>query len=1337
MLRKIYAIALFSLAVLHLNAQTPAASELKFTFIGRYVTNSYDAGGTEIAGYDAASKRLFSVNAVSGDIDIINLTNPFVPVLISSIDLSPFGNSANSVSVKNGVVVAAVENTNKQLSGKAVFFNAATGALIDSVTVGALPDMITFTPDGNKVLVCNEGEPNTTYTLDPVGSVSIINIVNLLTTGITQADVTTLDLSMYNAPFVLDPSIRVFGPGSSVAQDMEPEYVTVSDDSRTAWITCQENNAMAILNLQTNSWVALKGLGYKDYNIAGNGIDASDQNSGNINIANWPVKGMYQPDGLSSFRYNGMMYIISANEGDVREYSALNEGSRVSSRTLDPTAFPNAASLQNNNNIGRLNITNKTGDTDNDGDMDVLYSFGARSFSIWDSAMTQVYDSGDDLEQYFAANYTNNFNCSNTNNTKKNRSDDKGPEPEDAKIVVIGDSTYAFIGMERIGGIVVYNVTNPTAPYFVTYFTTRIFSQTPALNQGGDLGPEGILFIPKAQSPNGRNLLVVSNEISGTIAIYQIDLQLTPNSELQVDNYLLTDSTLIGTFNGNPFYEGGYSGLHYIPGTTNEFYVTTDRGPNVDATSNPNATGTTLLFPFPTYAPKIHRVKTQGDSIVVLNTTTLKRPGGTNATGVPNPIGSGGTGEVAWSNLTPTVIAADVWGADPEGIVEGNNNDLYICEEYGTTFSRVNKTTGEIITRYTPYGASANNLPIDTMLKKRVANRGFEGVAFTPNGKVYTIVQSPLANPSATASDASSLHRLVEYDPATGITRMYAYAHDAVIGGTNGIRNKDWKIGDIVAVNNHEFLVIEHCERNGFNFKNIYKIDIANATPILAENFSGLTFEQLNTATAAQANGIVPVQKTLLIDLLESNWNLSHDKPEGITIIDDSTIAIVNDNDYGINSPNADGQVTFTGKTTMIYIYHLPSSMWLDVCRPVTAPVASANAICAGDIANFTATGGGPGFTYQWTLNNSFVTGATSPAYSGSTGGNYAVQITDVNGCVAISPAVPLTVNPLPPASVISLGATTFCQGGNVSLMSSVNNSTYSYQWYNNNVLITGAENATWTANTSGTYAVNVTNNSTGCNARSSMVNVTVNPNPVAAYTPNANTQFCEGDSLLLQAQTGTGYNYQWYNNSQLIAGEINSSFIIDSTGIYSLEVTDANGCSATSGTPTTVTVYPAPAQPVISQTGTVLTSTPAFSYQWMLNGNTINGATSQVHNAIVGGDYQVMVTNNNGCSAVSDTTTMLTTGLIAIGEGTSLNVYPNPFSSQAVAELYISQISNATIEVFNIEGQLVATIFAGNCLPGMHRFEIDSEVLNMQAGVYLMKVSVEDSVKVVRLIMQ
>ncbi len=355
--------------------------------------------------------------------------------------------------------------------------------------------------------------------------------------------------------------------------------------------------------------------------------------------------------------------------------------------------------------------------------------------------------------------------------------------------------------------------------------------------------------------------------------------------------------------------------------------------------------------------------------------------------------------------------------------------------------------------------------------------------------------------------------------------------------------------------------------------------------------------------------------------------------------------------------------------------------------------------------------------------------------YSGSAGGNYAVHITDVNGCTAISPAVPLTVNPLPTAVITPLGSTTFCQGGNVSLMASVNSGNNSYQWYNNSQPVTGATNATWTTNTSGTYSVSVIINATGCDATSSGVNITVNPNPVATYTANGNMQFCLGDTLWLQAQTGSGYNYQWYNNSQPINGETNSDLTVTTSGNYSLNVTDANGCSSASGSPSAVTVFAVPAAPVISQTGNVLTSTPAFSYQWLLNGNLIAGEINQSHFALAGGDYQVEVTNSNGCTAVSDTLTMLTTGSIAVGENSFLNVYPNPFSTQSMIELSVNATASVTLELYTIEGQLISTLYTGVCQPGLNKFDLNPA--NISAGIYLLKVNIDGAVKVVRLVKQ
>ena len=495
-----------------------AQSPVELQFLGRYVTNTYDAGGTEITAYDAATKRLFSVNGSTGKVDIINFTIPSTPTLITSFDLSPFGLSANSVAAKNGIIAIGVEAVIKQDSGKVVLIDA-NGTLLNSFTVGALPDMITFTPNGQYILVACEGEPNTTYTNDPEGSVGVINISG----GAALATLQIASFAPFNAA-VLDPSIRKFGPGSTLAQDLEPEYIAISDNSTTAWVTCQENNAWAIIDIPTATVTSLVGMGFKDHNIAGFGLDASDQNGGAVNIATWPIKGMYQPDAISSFTVGGQNYIISANEGDAREYAALTEAVRLGSGSyiLDPTVFPNAATLKNSSNLGRLNVTNKTGDIDNDGDFDVIHSFGARSFSIWNSAGALMWDSGDKIEQLMNTISPANFNCSNTNNTKKNRSDDKGPEPEAVTVAQLGDSLFAFVGLERIGGVMIFNITNPAAPTFSSYINTRNFAQTPSLNNGGDLGPEGIIFIPKNESPNGKDLLVLSNEISGTISIYQV-----------------------------------------------------------------------------------------------------------------------------------------------------------------------------------------------------------------------------------------------------------------------------------------------------------------------------------------------------------------------------------------------------------------------------------------------------------------------------------------------------------------------------------------------------------------------------------------------------------------------------------------------------------------------------------------------------------------------------------------------------------------------------------------------------------------------------------------------
>jgi 2',3'-cyclic-nucleotide 2'-phosphodiesterase/3'-nucleotidase/5'-nucleotidase len=494
-----------------------ASSQISVTPIGTYRTGVFDQAAAEIVAFDPPSARLFFVNGNSDTVGVLDISNPLAPTLVTAIDLSAYGNP-NSVAVRDGVVAVAVGSDPKTDPGKVVFLDVG-GNIVKVITVGALPDMLTFSPNGRYLIVANEGEPSDDYTIDPEGSVSIIDMTGGVA-GLTQDSVSTASFSPFNAA-VLDPSIRIFGPGATVAQDLEPEYVTVSHDSKTAWVTCQEANAIAIVDLKTATVTSLVGLGFKSHMLPGMKLDPSDRDSG-INIGNWPVYGMYQPDSIASIDYKGSTYLITANEGDTRAWSGFNEEARASTLNLDPVAFPNAAFLKNNARLGRLTVTRATGDDDNDGDFDRIFAFGARSFTVWNTSGSLVWDSGDQFEQITAASNAAFFNSDNSANNFDNRSDNKGPEPEGLVLGKAFGRTYAFIGLERIGGVMVYDVTNPTAPSFVTYVNNRDFSGDPEADTAGDLGPEGLTFIKAEDSPTGQPLLVVANEVSGSVTVYAI-----------------------------------------------------------------------------------------------------------------------------------------------------------------------------------------------------------------------------------------------------------------------------------------------------------------------------------------------------------------------------------------------------------------------------------------------------------------------------------------------------------------------------------------------------------------------------------------------------------------------------------------------------------------------------------------------------------------------------------------------------------------------------------------------------------------------------------------------
>ncbi|MBC7994693.1 MAG: choice-of-anchor I family protein [Rhizobacter sp.] len=514
--------------------RTPTMLALqKIGGFNRNTDGSTTLGAAEVTAYDAASRRLFVVNGANGTVDVVNLADPANPVLISTIDVAALGAGVNSVAVHDGLVALAIQANPKTSPGLVAFYNASTLALVNSVAVGALPDMLTFTPDGLRVLVANEGEPNSyglVDSVDPEGSVSVITVNR---GGVPT--VATAGFSAFNGQeaALRAQGIRIFGPGASAAQDFEPEYITISADGRTAYVTLQENNAIATVDVATATVTSVRPLGFKDHSVAGFGLDASDEDGGTntnsgtaaVNIVTRPIKGMYLPDAIASYQVNGVTYLITANEGDARaDWPGFNEETRVraycAAAGFDPAVFPDA-NLLFDSGLGRLRITNSPngGNTGKNaaGQCNELWAFGGRSFSIWSTDVARVYDSGDDFEQRTRTLPNVNFNAGHEDNNLDARSANKGPEPEGVVVAKFGSKTFAFIVLERVGGVMVYDVSTPANATFVTYLNTRT-------GLTGDLGPEALSFIPAAQSPNGKPLLVVGHEVSGTVAVFEIGL---------------------------------------------------------------------------------------------------------------------------------------------------------------------------------------------------------------------------------------------------------------------------------------------------------------------------------------------------------------------------------------------------------------------------------------------------------------------------------------------------------------------------------------------------------------------------------------------------------------------------------------------------------------------------------------------------------------------------------------------------------------------------------------------------------------------------------------------
>lgn len=528
--------------------------------LGSYSTgkSSSDGGIAEIVAYNPDNRKMYTVNGADSSIDIVSLADlESKPgnrlVLDKRIDMSTldFGRSDGfafaditsiDINTERKLVVAAVQEKDYAKQG-AVLFMDYEGNVLRTVRVGIQPDMVAFTPDGRYVLTADEGEPRMGYgtdAVDPKGSVSIID----LSAGLTQAAAKVVTFDAYDArrsELVADQVVLKKNTMPSV--DLEPEYIAVAPNSKTAYISLQEANAIATLDIEKGEFTSIKGLGFKDHNLPGNELDLFRGST--IDIRNHDVYGVRMPDGLAVTEIAGKSYLLTPNEGDSREWGSYTN---LRTATIDGNKFDALISEEH------------------DGlDPDKTYLLGGRSFSIFDAAtMELVFDSGSDFERITAERFPQHFNASNSNVELKNRSSKKGPEPEDVKVIEVGGKVYAAIGLERIGGVMLYDITDPKEAKFADYINTRDFSD----KIKGDVSPEGLKFVKAEHSPTGYPLLLAAHEVSGTVAVYQLNegyvepqpmLPLTLTVDKQTEGGMSTYAYSVKGTPGAPTYTGDYA----------------------------------------------------------------------------------------------------------------------------------------------------------------------------------------------------------------------------------------------------------------------------------------------------------------------------------------------------------------------------------------------------------------------------------------------------------------------------------------------------------------------------------------------------------------------------------------------------------------------------------------------------------------------------------------------------------------------------------------------------------------------------------------------------------
>ena len=530
-----------------------SGSALHLTQIARYTSGQFnvDGGVMEIVAYNSAAGCAYAINGQSGKLAVLSLeelntagavdalagTDIDVKALVEGADSSfAYGDMTSvAISPDGTTLAAALQAEGHEDPGRAAFFTCGDDGsltLKGLVETGAQPDMITFADD-DTALTADEGEPREGYgagTVDPRGSVTVIDTASMTGTvvGFDDFDSRRAELAAGNVILQKDAAPSV---------DLEPEYIAVSGDK--AYVTLQEANAVAVLDIASRSFDGIYSVGFEDYSVTPVDIDKKDD--AYVPATYESLMGIRMPDGISAFTVGGTAYLVTANEGDAREWGDedlgtfyLNEDERDfgEAGVTSPTG---AITGENSGLTGKVVFFHSADYDGLDSARDYLY--GGRTFTIFEvtgNGLREVFTSGDDFEALTAQYVPGYYNASNDNAVLDDRSGKKGPEPESVTVGEVDGRTCAFVALERTGGVMVYDVTDPASASFVNYINTRDFADTVPGSEvydgdeldkwvtGGDVAPEGLAFIPADQSPTGEALLLTACEVSGTVAVYQV-----------------------------------------------------------------------------------------------------------------------------------------------------------------------------------------------------------------------------------------------------------------------------------------------------------------------------------------------------------------------------------------------------------------------------------------------------------------------------------------------------------------------------------------------------------------------------------------------------------------------------------------------------------------------------------------------------------------------------------------------------------------------------------------------------------------------------------------------